>query len=266
MVRLVLLTAPIGSVLGGIAAGRIFAWCVQQWSESDIVDTKVPRTTSNGSTSTSNDDYDTSNGTKGKDGKKRKNPRKNAPAAPAKTRSKGTGTSFDGILSLKHAVETASNSREGLLVRRTLTVVVLLLAYTVGNNFTKYCWRLSKDLSNPSIILQGRLKDGSVVTVDDYREAYWWLRDNTPEDARIMAWWDYGYQITGMFVHLLYGCGKKLMGHDAKLFRQNLSFFLPSYLQGSATAPLSPMAIHGITNVSLSRPHCPFVVVHAKWC
>ena len=27
-------------------------------------------------------------------------------------------------------------------------------------------------------------------------EAYWWLRDHTPEDARVMAWWDYGYQIT----------------------------------------------------------------------
>lgn len=36
------------------------------------------------------------------------------------------------------------------------------------------------------------------VLVDDYREAYWWLRDNTPEDARVMAWWDYGYQITGI--------------------------------------------------------------------
>ena len=28
--------------------------------------------------------------------------------------------------------------------------------------------------------------------VDDYREAYHWVRDNTPEDARVMAWWDYG--------------------------------------------------------------------------
>eukprot|EP00930_Biecheleria_cincta_P005737 TRINITY_DN10667_c0_g1_i1.p1 TRINITY_DN10667_c0_g1~~TRINITY_DN10667_c0_g1_i1.p1 ORF type:complete len:650 (+),score=80.68 TRINITY_DN10667_c0_g1_i1:243-1952(+) len=34
--------------------------------------------------------------------------------------------------------------------------------------------------------------------IDDYREAYWWLRDHTPEDARVMAWWDYGYQITGI--------------------------------------------------------------------
>jgi hypothetical protein len=191
-------------VLGGIAAGRIFAWCVQQWWESDVDDSKVSRTTSNGITTSSNDEYDASNGAKGKDVKKRKNPRKNAPVTPAKTRSKGGGTSFDGIVALKHAVDTASSSKEGLMVRRTLTVVAALLAYTVGTNFTKYCWRLSKDLSNPSIIIQGRLKDGSVVTVDDYREAYWWLRDNTPEDARIMAWWDYGYQITGMFVRLGY--------------------------------------------------------------
>ena len=41
-------------------------------------------------------------------------------------------------------------------------------------------------------------RDGQGGLVDDYREAYWWLRDKTPEDARVMAWWDYGYQITGI--------------------------------------------------------------------
>ena len=34
----------------------------------------------------------------------------------------------------------------------------------------------------------------ATIIVDDYREAYWWLRDKTPEDSRVMAWWDYGYQ------------------------------------------------------------------------
>lgn len=34
--------------------------------------------------------------------------------------------------------------------------------------------------------------------VDDYREAYRWLSQNTDHDARILSWWDYGYQITGM--------------------------------------------------------------------
>lgn len=34
--------------------------------------------------------------------------------------------------------------------------------------------------------------------MDDFREAYYWLRQNTDEKARVMSWWDYGYQIAGM--------------------------------------------------------------------
>ena len=26
----------------------------------------------------------------------------------------------------------------------------------------------------------------------------YWLRDRTPKDSRVMSWWDYGYQITGI--------------------------------------------------------------------
>ena len=34
--------------------------------------------------------------------------------------------------------------------------------------------------------------------LDDFREAYYWLWQNTNEDATVMSWWDYGYQIAGM--------------------------------------------------------------------
>jgi dolichyl-diphosphooligosaccharide--protein glycosyltransferase len=53
-------------------------------------------------------------------------------------------------------------------------------------------------MSNPSIMFQGTLQNGETVMVDDYREAYWWLKENTPQDSRVMAWWDYGYQIAGI--------------------------------------------------------------------
>ena len=33
---------------------------------------------------------------------------------------------------------------------------------------------------------------------DLFRYSYWWIRDNTPQDSRIMAWWDYGYQLTAI--------------------------------------------------------------------
>ena len=52
--------------------------------------------------------------------------------------------------------------------------------------------------SSPSIILASRRNDGSRVIIDDFREAYYWLKMNTPKDAKILSWWDYGYQITGM--------------------------------------------------------------------
>lgn len=47
--------------------------------------------------------------------------------------------------------------------------------------------------SSPSIILSSRGRNGQRVIIDDYREAYYWLRTNTASDAKIMSWWDYGY-------------------------------------------------------------------------
>ncbi|GFY50348.1 dolichyl-diphosphooligosaccharide--protein glycosyltransferase subunit STT3A [Trichonephila inaurata madagascariensis] len=59
-------------------------------------------------------------------------------------------------------------------------------------------WVTSEAYSSPSIVLSARSHDGSRIIFDDFREAYYWLRHNTPEDAKVMSWWDYGYQITAM--------------------------------------------------------------------
>jgi dolichyl-diphosphooligosaccharide--protein glycosyltransferase len=64
--------------------------------------------------------------------------------------------------------------------------------------FSDYSWSLAEGMSQPSIMFRAHLRNGAPVIVDDYREAYWWLRDHTPEDARVLAWWDYGYQIAGI--------------------------------------------------------------------
>jgi dolichyl-diphosphooligosaccharide---protein glycosyltransferase len=39
---------------------------------------------------------------------------------------------------------------------------------------------------------------GAVHVHDDYREAYAWLRQNAEPDAKILGWWDYGYQISAL--------------------------------------------------------------------
>ena len=63
--------------------------------------------------------------------------------------------------------------------------------------FLPHCWGWRQP-SEPQIIVSGRGPNGERVVLDDFREAYWWLRNNTPEDSRVMAWWDYGYQINGV--------------------------------------------------------------------
>ncbi|KND94981.1 Dolichyl-diphosphooligosaccharide--protein glycosyltransferase subunit stt3 [Tolypocladium ophioglossoides CBS 100239] len=76
-------------------------------------------------------------------------------------------------------------------------VVASLTVYLLM--FVSHCtWVTSNAYSSPSVVLSSRLPDGSQHIIDDYREAYQWLRQNTKEDAKIMSWWDYGYQIGGM--------------------------------------------------------------------
>ncbi|EWC44905.1 dolichyl-diphosphooligosaccharide--protein glycosyltransferase subunit stt3 [Drechslerella stenobrocha 248] len=65
--------------------------------------------------------------------------------------------------------------------------------------FVLHCtWVTSNAYSSPSVVLASRMPDGSQHIIDDFREAYYWLRKNTAEDAKVMSWWDYGYQIGGM--------------------------------------------------------------------
>jgi dolichyl-diphosphooligosaccharide--protein glycosyltransferase len=99
--------------------------------------------------------------------------------------------------------------KEGLLNAASSAVVGIYSStskLTVIGAFTLYLflfvlhctWVTSNAYSSPSVVLASRLPDGSQHIIDDYREAYYWLRKNTPEDAKIMSWWDYGYQIGGM--------------------------------------------------------------------
>merc|ERR1719420_54380 len=78
------------------------------------------------------------------------------------------------------------------------TAFVTMLTFFLVTYAFHCVWATSEAYSSPSIVLTARTHDGSRIIFDDFREAYWWLRQNTPEDAKIMSWWDYGYQITAM--------------------------------------------------------------------
>lgn len=78
-------------------------------------------------------------------------------------------------------------------------LVVILNTLSMLFFFVFHCtWVTSNAYSSPSVVLASQNQDGSQHIIDDFREAYYWLRQNTPETAVVMSWWDYGYQIAGM--------------------------------------------------------------------
>ncbi|RKO98836.1 hypothetical protein CXG81DRAFT_15376 [Caulochytrium protostelioides] len=80
-----------------------------------------------------------------------------------------------------------------------IRLLVVLPLFGVLCHFVTHCtWVTSTSYSSPSVVLASQGPNGARNLIDDFREAYSWLRQNTPADAKILAWWDYGYQITGM--------------------------------------------------------------------
>jgi len=83
--------------------------------------------------------------------------------------------------------------------QRNGAIALLVGAFYLLSRYATHCtWVTSEAYSSPSIVLAARGAHGQRVIFDDYREAYFWLRQNTPPDAKVMSWWDYGYQITAM--------------------------------------------------------------------
>jgi len=219
MVRLILLLAPIGSILGGIAAGRMLRWSIRQlWDASTGDDNgtenkkpnkkkskKIPNKEPNNDITNAK----TSNGAAGK-GPKRGRKVKNKTTVETEEEyailesvvnenDSSSSSSNNPFEPINQAVSKIMNqTTEGIMLKRSLAVLLLLAGYMFSYTFKDYSWRLSIELSHPSIIVPARTRTGQKIKVDDYREAYWWVRDNTPADARILAWWDYGYQITGI--------------------------------------------------------------------
>lgn len=180
MVRLILLMGPVASVLGGISVSRSLIWCFQTvWNDNDDL------------SSVNNSGANTKRGKQGMTKKKKIDPRK-------KSVKKNSSGFLSALENSQNVVDSTLSSSDALVPKRGLAMILFFAFYLFGNSFQTYCWKMASAISNPSIIIVGQLRDGSVVKVDDYREAYWWIRDNTPEDARVLAWWDYGYQIASI--------------------------------------------------------------------
>lgn len=109
----------------------------------------------------------------------------------------------DGLASTQKASVLTSRMygiprKSGIILSLFGLVVLLGLGYQLARFVQHSVWTSSMAYSSPSIVMSQQQRDGSRVIQDDFREAYYWLRMNTKPDAKILSWWDYGYQITAM--------------------------------------------------------------------
>ena len=90
-----------------------------------------------------------------------------------------------GITSDKKMRRYESN----LVMKNEVAQFFVLVSTALLLSYTYHCiWVTSEAYSSPSIVLSARSHDGSRIIFDDFREAYYWLRQNTPEDAKVMSW------------------------------------------------------------------------------
>ncbi|KAI5707183.1 hypothetical protein M8J75_015278 [Diaphorina citri] len=162
MVRLMLTLTPAVCVLSGIAFSHVFSLYLRE---------------DEGGVGGDNSDEDSKK-----------------PAAPPGTKSKKLKNSNS---SSDKKSSSGDESGEGMGANvRSIVLVALLIILMM---FAVHCtWVTSNAYSSPSIVLASYNNDGSRQILDDFREAYFWLSQNTASDARVMSWWDYGYQIAGM--------------------------------------------------------------------
>lgn len=198
MVRLILLAAPIASICGGICLAYVWAWCIggifgdHRPTLVSILSQEIAEPEAVVSEPEADDSWldDVVPDTK----KKKKNKGKSSKETKKKPLKK-----TEAVYSKTTKPINPSDPLWVRCVRVGMGIYLTLNVMPVAKNFDDVCHAIAKQISHPTIITKGTNRHtGEVVTVDDYREAYFWVRDNTPEDARIMAWWDYGYQITGI--------------------------------------------------------------------
>eukprot|EP00600_Ochromonadales_sp_CCMP1393_P000988 CAMPEP_0174980286 /NCGR_PEP_ID=MMETSP0004_2-20121128/15269_1 /TAXON_ID=420556 /ORGANISM="Ochromonas sp., Strain CCMP1393" /LENGTH=915 /DNA_ID=CAMNT_0016231941 /DNA_START=125 /DNA_END=2872 /DNA_ORIENTATION=- len=118
--------------------------------------------------------------------------------------SSSTSSSGSASSSATQASKSSSSSSSSAAANTTLSPALALMvlggAASLLIMFSYHATYVSSmAYSSPSIVIDaGRTGDGKRVLYDDYREAYFWLRQNTHPDSKILSWWDYGYQMSAM--------------------------------------------------------------------
>jgi dolichyl-diphosphooligosaccharide--protein glycosyltransferase len=237
MTRLLVLTAPVASAFAGVVCGHLFAASLSALVDKYEIDGVV-----------------TMNQTRS-NGKSKSDKKKRVPAIQKDFKTKGWITA-----------------------RRIAAIVVLGGLYYMEKIFYTECWRVSAPrggISAPLILSKNKARhpDGYDldVVVDDFREGCWWLRDETPIDSRVLAWWDFGYQITSLanrtttadgntwnHEHIAL-IGKALTSNEEEGYQiaRHLADYIYIRIDGSAGNDLDKSPHFARIANSVYRDHCP---------
>eukprot|EP01104_Vermistella_antarctica_P000594 TRINITY_DN10747_c0_g1_i1.p1 TRINITY_DN10747_c0_g1~~TRINITY_DN10747_c0_g1_i1.p1 ORF type:complete len:804 (+),score=230.66 TRINITY_DN10747_c0_g1_i1:125-2536(+) len=203
MIRLIILGGPAASALVGISATAAWVYVASQ------VRVFLAALKEHGAEGADGDDNESdgdaaaaaaaasSSGTpKGKKAKKRA-------VKISKSSSKyGNATLQATVMarfeSVRETFMVGYNSKFGAVVRFLVVVFIVYQTTVIAPQFYVQSHEFAMRFSNPQIVAHARLNTGEQVLVDDYLKAYEWLKTSTPKDARVLSWWDYGYQISGV--------------------------------------------------------------------
>jgi len=177
MSRLLLLMGPVSSVMSGIAIGRCAADPIVsliQWVGSFFdkgASEEVPPVAEE----------------KSKKGNKEKNNKPKKSFDPVEF--------FD---SLRNFVIKMWNNRVVLVARMLVFSLLFSQIIQKYEPYKKNTETQAIRMSSPHIMIMTQTHSGQPYLIRDYYDGYLWMRHNTPKDSRILAWWDYGYQISGI--------------------------------------------------------------------
>jgi len=205
MSRLLLLLGPVSSVLAGEAVASGVSWAAEQLSMLPYV--MADKSEENGTDSSSSSapvSATTDAPADAKLAKAKAGASGSGPKTPSKRETRAGGT--DGPLAAVNAVWgsvlTNATRTYNAPSARVVRVALAAAIFWFGIGAVQAFWRASdgyaQAVSQPSLIFKAKLRDGREVMVNDYLDAYKWLKKNTPKDSRVMSWWDYGYQINGI--------------------------------------------------------------------
>eukprot|EP00727_Mastigamoeba_balamuthi_P006049 m51a1_g2063 putative oligosaccharyl transferase-like protein (1135) ;mRNA; r:1428517-1433401 len=192
MARLLLLMGPVASSLTGVTIGTAFDIIINGLHDSIFASSASVASAARLPSATKDANENAASESK-KAAKETRSKSVTTKSAEPNTAANDASQSFTAMME-----QVFSNPLGRVMCMGLAALFLAAVVYPRVGPFYTYCHEVGQQVAQPHIMFKGRLGNGKEIIVRDYLDAYEWLRASTPEDARVLAWWDYGYHISGI--------------------------------------------------------------------